>query len=466
MATILIKNGLIYDGEGKPPFKADILISGNKIVKISVSERHRAHKIFDATNAIVTPGFIDVGGNLNFDLDIFSIELQENSIRQGITTVIGGNGGMSVAPVSVKSLRLVSELRTETKVNINWRFFKDFFGNLNRIGLKINFGTLFGYNTIRNFVQFGDDRDLTENEIRLLRRILLKSLADGALGMSFMIPASGPQEFLNRELKVLLEIIAHRQKVFCVGINEVRDKFAFVEEALNFAQAINLNLEIKNFQPQKNEKESFEKARKAIENNVAATFVNFDLWPFSFSILPIREILFSESNLADVIVAYLPKVFTPLIGLTLQEIQQRFYCKSSDAILKLRDISGEKALFLKRDIDESSLNEFLFAPNSIISSGGLNFFSRLCVGGQSFLQFLALAKKMENYPLERAVMKITSLPAKKYGIEKRGSIKENYYADINILREDNLERVFVNGKQIFDEGVVQKIKSGMIIKKA
>lgn len=392
----LIRNGFIYDGNGNPPFKGDVLIHGEKIVKVGVIEKRRVRKTIDASNAVLAPGFIDIGGSLNLDLDIFSSDCEENYVRQGITTVIGGNGGFSLAPLSRNSLDLIDELKIRGGININWNSVKELFSTVKRFGLMINFGTLVGHSNLRNIVYRGEPRDLTDNEIDFLKRILSQALNDGACGLSFL-PLSGSQNIFNHEMRALAEVLALKGRLFCIEAGNILNSADVMEKALNFTSKLNLNLELNGLDSLKNLKESYETAN-----------INFGYAPFNYKIL-------------------------------------------------------KRPNFLSENVQGKISDEFMLAPNSIVSSGGASALPFTTLAETPFLKFIRLAKDFKNFTLEKAVSKITSLPAKKYGIKKRGLIKENYKADINVLRDGTPSEVLVNGRLVLDGGEIQKIKSGAII---
>ena len=97
---ILIKNGFLADGSGRPGYYADLLIDGDKIVKIGEIEDFTEGKIIDAKGLTVAPGFIDT--HSHSDLQILTDPKVEPKVRQGITTEILGQDGISMAPLPVK----------------------------------------------------------------------------------------------------------------------------------------------------------------------------------------------------------------------------------------------------------------------------------------------------------------------------------------------------------------------------
>src|SRR3989338_4231183 len=100
MYDILIKNGTVIDGSGtKKKFTADIAIYNGVIVKIGNLDAMKAKKTLDAKGLYVSPGFIDVLSHSDTNLTLFTMPGQESLVSQGVTTIIGGNCGYSLAPL-------------------------------------------------------------------------------------------------------------------------------------------------------------------------------------------------------------------------------------------------------------------------------------------------------------------------------------------------------------------------------
>ena len=98
----------------------------------------------------------------------------------------------------------------------------------------------------------------------------------------------------------------------------------------------------------------------------------------------------------------------------------------------------------------------MLSPISIIASGHIGFSEE----HQTFLEFLRWFKDKTDLPLEKAIAKITSLPAQKYRIIKRGLIKENYYADILILRDLQPTEIMLNGQLVLADKKLQNVLAG------
>lgn len=489
MANVLIKNGLVYDGSGGPPAKQDILVCGERIAQFGIFPKRSADKTIDAAGAIVTPGFIDINTKLDQAFNVFREEYQENFLRQGVTTTIGGNNGMSLAPISSAALYFMKNRLGLSGININWQSVKDFLNHLSRQRLKINYGTLTGHLSLRFLIAGAETRDLTEGELRGLKQALAQSLDDGAFGFSTGFEYSHSKGFSNREIFELVEIAAAKGKVFAAQLrNKAAGVLDSVSELIEVTRQTGVNLEINNLTPLKNAKDFYLEAKNAIEKETAQTHINFDCHPFEYSVLPIFEFLpewltdggvekivedISSSHLQkhllehfnvfkpeDIVIYDMPRPFKPLISKSLKEFAVNSHLKPAAALLKLMRITELMAVMLSRDIDSKSLEEFLCSPNAIISSDG--FYS----GGNfsAFRDFIKWTQAHSDFPFEKALAKITSIPAQKYKIRKRGLLKENYYADVVILRDFLPSEVLLNGKLVLEEMKMQKIYAGKALK--
>jgi len=126
-----------------------------------------------------------------------------------------------------------------------------------------------------------------------------------------------------------------------------------------------------------------------------------------------------------------------------------------------------RAVLFVKNIDPVSLERLMFHPNAIISSNGASLGENDFKHERNyatFTKFIKLILEKKIMPLERALVKCTSLPAKKYNIKKRGQIEEGYYADIVIFKDGRLSDVIINGQLAMEDGKVKKILAGSILK--
>ena len=132
MYDIIIKNGTVIDGTGKPMYKADVGIQEDKIKEIRNLQNERAEFVIDAQGQYVCPGFVDVNNHSDTYWRIFLNPDLESLIYQGITTIIGGNCGSSLAPlVSQETIQSIQKWADIRNINLNWlKMFRLFYHRL------------------------------------------------------------------------------------------------------------------------------------------------------------------------------------------------------------------------------------------------------------------------------------------------------------------------------------------------
>lgn len=207
---ILIKDGVIVDGTGSPPYKGSVAIKDKKIVAVGEVLNVDSKITINASGLIVSPGFIDVHSHADKTLPIFPTA--DNYVMQGVTTTIGGNCGNTIAPIFewwppnmfwdldiifelrpfkyyVEDLLPADEVKAKVKelygVEIGWGSFKDFIEWLKRNGISVNHVPLVGHNTIRAQVMGQDwKREPTEAELEMMKTHVREAMEAGAFGLS------------------------------------------------------------------------------------------------------------------------------------------------------------------------------------------------------------------------------------------------------------------------------------------
>lgn len=250
MCDLLIKNGTIIDGSGSPGFYADILVNHGKIESIGPSLKVDCHNVLDASNKMVCPGFIDIHSHT--DATILINSKAESKIRQGITTEVVGNCGMSAAPLTSGFL---AEARDHLSVNSDfggpedigklWMSFGEYIQHLNDLPLGINLMPLVGYGTLRITAMGLKKGPPTQNEMRTMTALLEKSLEEGAAGISTGLEYVPDSHCHTDELIELGRVIEHHNKLYASHIRgESHNLFPAIEEAIRTAEASGCLMEI------------------------------------------------------------------------------------------------------------------------------------------------------------------------------------------------------------------------------
>ena len=191
-AEIVIKGGTVYDGSGAPGVVADVAISGGRIVEVGPSLS--GTRVIDAGGHAVAPGFVDI--HTHYDAQVFWDPALTPSCYHGVTTVVAGNCGFSIAPTRPEDRELIA--RTLEKVEdmdvaalaagIPWDFetFPEYLASIERRGTVLNYAAYIGHTPLRMYA-LGDaasDRVATTDEIDRMAALVREAMLAGAAGFA------------------------------------------------------------------------------------------------------------------------------------------------------------------------------------------------------------------------------------------------------------------------------------------
>lgn len=182
----LISGGRIVDGTGAPWVVGDIGIAGDRIVAIGDLSKTSVRKRVDATGLVVSPGFIDVQGQSEFNVLIDN--RAASKITQGVTTEITGEGS-SIAPLNDRLRKQPDfyandEAAQKFGVKLDWASLGEYFKHFERTRSAINLGTFVGAGGLRNYVMGSVNRPTSVAELEQMRRLVSDAMKDGAFGIS------------------------------------------------------------------------------------------------------------------------------------------------------------------------------------------------------------------------------------------------------------------------------------------
>ena len=190
---LLIKNGTVVDGSGNPGYRADVAVSGGKIAAIGrINER--AKQTIDAEGHIVSPGFVD--GHTHMDAQIFWDPIGSCSSYHGVTSVVMGNCGFTLAPCKqedadmvFRNLERAEDLSREAMLEgIDWRWetFPEFLDVIDELPKGINYAGYIGHSALRTYVMgeraFSDAAG--EDDVRHMQHLVKQAMHAGAIGFS------------------------------------------------------------------------------------------------------------------------------------------------------------------------------------------------------------------------------------------------------------------------------------------
>ncbi|MBM3933860.1 MAG: D-aminoacylase [SAR202 cluster bacterium] len=182
---ILIANGTVVDGTGKPAFRGDIGIAGDRIVEIGNMYLASARTRIDAEGMIVSPGFIDM--HTHSDLSLLDHPGGESKAYQGVTTEVTGNCSWTPFPagkLGPKELRASLGSTLRSKVEWDWSTLDAWASRMETNGISLNVAPQVGQGGIRAAVNLKERRDPTPDEMKEMKYLLSEALEQGAFGMT------------------------------------------------------------------------------------------------------------------------------------------------------------------------------------------------------------------------------------------------------------------------------------------
>ncbi len=178
---VLIKNGTVIDGSGKPRYRADVAIKGDRIVEIGRLPRATATRVIDARGMIVAPGFIDMLGQSETYLLIDPRAMSK--VMMGVTTEVTGEGE-SIAPINDRLIKEQEDFNRRYNLTIDWKTLDQYFNRLDKQGSGVNLATFVGATQVREYVVGFDNRPPTAKELERMKQLVAEAMKDGALGVS------------------------------------------------------------------------------------------------------------------------------------------------------------------------------------------------------------------------------------------------------------------------------------------
>jgi N-acyl-D-amino-acid deacylase len=501
---IIIKNGMIVDGLGNKPFTADIGISKNKIEEIGDLQKKKAAKIIDAAALMVCPGFIDL--HTHADSDILNQPDAHNYIRQGVTTVLGGNCGGSPYPIG------------------------DFLKKVKEKKIALNFCTLVGHNTVRKRVMGNADREPNESEMTAMVELVERAMKEGAVGLSTGLKYIPGAYAETREVIELAKAIRPYGGFYATHMREEGiDILESIKEAIEIGRLAGVPVQISHHKITSVEKWGDSVKTLALVDTArkAGMDVTLDQYPYPATstgltvlfppwalegdegermkrwndetIIPRLEEAIKYNiqhdrggNDLNRIMISRYTVDPELEGLTIAQILEKkgMPVTMENGVRLIIHLQKEsmkskgKARGIYFCLSDRDIEHIMKYPHTAhASDGGIQTINEGNPHPRSYGTFPRVLKvyvREKSYlSLEEAVRKMTSLPADRLALNQRGRIKEGCYADITILDAarvsdtatwqnphsypEGIAYVLVNGKPVVENNTITGSFPGMVL---
>jgi len=523
MFDIIIKNGTIINGSGEKKYSADLAIKKDKIERIGNFKKSQGKEIINANGLYIAPGFIDIHNHSDSYWTIFKVPQLESLITQGITTIIGGNCGSSLAPLAdQRAIFSIQKWADVKDLNFNWLDLKDFFRELENRKLNLNFGTLIGHSTLRRGILGDEVRSLTKEEFKKMKLMLEKGLSEGAFGFSTGLVYSHANLASTEEIVSLAKIVKKYNGFYASHIRgEAGEFIPAINETLRITRQSNVSTEISHLKVMgkknwPNMISALEMIDQAANEGVD---INFDIYPYTvtgsvlYVLLPdwvveggkkimlsrlkdpvirakvIKEMAKSDYEYEKIIISICPRN-PDLIGRQITEIAKNEGVSIEEAIIDLLIASNGQVICFIDTLSEKNLKLGLESPFSIIGSDGSGYNLDYAKTGELVHPrcFGAFPKIFRKYvrqkkilSWEQAVHKMTLKPAEKIGLKKRGKLTEGYFADITIFNprkitdkadfknpyqySKGIEYVLINGKIVIKKSQFTGQMAGRVLRR-
>ncbi|TKI08605.1 N-acyl-D-amino-acid deacylase family protein [Martelella alba] len=472
---LIIRNALIFDGDDRPPGIADIAIEDEYIRAVAPPGVLVGSRETDVRGLALAPGFIDV--HTHDDRALLMAGMMDAKLSQGVTTVITGNCGLSLAPADIKDIPAPLDLIAAPEW-LRFPRFADYLAELETRGIAVNAACLVGHTTLRASVMTGPlTRKATDAECARMRELLEDSLAAGAFGFSTGTFYPAAQAADPDEIVAVAEPLARYRALYATHMrNEAEAVLDSLEETYEIGRRLGVRVLISHHKLAgiKNHGRSVE-TLASIQAARTRQPVSLDCYPYNASSTTLNPAFIARA--AKVMVSW-SEPYPELAGQSLEDIARTWDLSPEDAARKLMPAG---AIYFM--MDEQDVRRILAFPPTMIGSDGMPHdkhpHPRLW---STFPRVLGhYSRELGLFPLHTAVHKMSGLAAGELGIERRGRIAPGHYADLVLFnpetvrsgasfaeprtRAEGIEKVWVNGRLAYADGNILRQDAGRVLRR-
>jgi len=498
---LVFANGRILDGCGNPWFWGDLGVQAGRITEIAPPGRLKGRKTVDAAGRYVVPGFVDV--HTHSDLSILVNRRAESAVRQGATTHVLGNCGMSPAPVDETHLaemrRYWGPISDQPEVTWDWRSFSEYLDALQTGGLGINVASLAGHAALRMSIIGLEERDPTSTEMESMQALLAEAMESGAFGLSTGLVYPPGCFARTEEIIALCRVAARYHGLYASHIRGERETILeAVAEAIHIGKEAGVPVQISHNAPKfgapcdaRANLGLVEEARLRGQDVTVDNDLHTDLAPELIGGLP-QDI--QERPLAEIVallqnpetrkqireqivldrrpafgpagllkhgqwdrITLLHAPHSPQVrGKTIANLAVERGVEPFEAYFDLIVANGHEAEAIFDYIDEANIRILLQHPAVMISSDGQVLAPYGFLNDPppyspcSYGEFPGVLERyVRDEPvlsLQEAIRKMTSFPAQRFGLYDRGVLRPGAWADVVVF---DLERVHDRATNLF-----------------
>lgn len=515
---VVIRQGIIYDGSGSPPFVGDIGLRGDSIAAIAPYLQGQAQREIQAKGLAVAPGFINM---LSWATESLLVDGRSQSdIRQGVTLEVFGEG-RSMGPINEAMRRELIRSQGTLKYDVPWTTLGEYLEHLVSRGVSPNVASFVGATTVRMHILGHSLRPPSARELEAMRRLVRQAMEEGAMGLASALIYTPGACAGTQELIALAKVASQYDGLYISHIrNEGGRLLEALEEFIRIAEKAGVRAEIYHLKAAG--RENWDKMDEVIARieaarkdglQVTANMYVYEASSASLDVLlppwvhkggpeamlrrlrdkEIRRRILRGLRIREpegIRLLNLRKdSLKPLAGKSLKEVAELWNMTPEEALLQLvlKEEGGVK--ILRFTICEENIRKQIRLPWVSFGSDGGSFstegpFLRFNTHPRAFGNFARLLGRYVRdqglIPLEEAVRKLTSLPASNLRLQRRGALKPGYFADIVIFDPAQIRdhatyeephryatgvvHVFVNGVQVLRDGHHTGAKPGRVVR--
>jgi N-acyl-D-amino-acid deacylase len=509
---VLIKNALVIDGTGIPAFKANVGIADGRIALVAEGIERETKRTVEARGLHIAPGFIDP--HTHSDLTLLADPLAQSKIRQGVTTEVIGNCGVSPAPLLGDAEEQTRAEAKELGLDVNWTSMAEYLDHLRSAGTAVNVVPLVGHNTVRGAaLGFGDVQPTPEQQSQM-ERLAQESMEQGARGLSSGLYYAPGFYARTPELIGLARVVARRNGIYASHIRNESDRLLeAVAEALEIGEKADIQVEVAHLKVSGYRNwEATDKLVTALEDGRArGVRVGCDQYPYTASatwlsaILPywaqtgdaraiatrlgepevrarIREDWEedragwdSRTGVRDwsdiVITEYAPE--PDVLGSSIADIAHAEGKDPLEIVFDLIVTSEGQAAAVFFDQLEDNVRALMRHPLVVIGSDGSALTPKGVLGQRkphprsygTFPRVLGrYVREHKVLSLEEAVKKMTYVTADRFGLTDRGVVRERAWADLVLFDAQTVaDRATFTDPHQYPVGIPYVIVNGVVV---
>lgn len=503
---LILSGGRVVDGTGAPWFRADVGVKGDSIAAIGDLSKAQARRRIELHGLMVSPGFIDLLGQS--ELNALVDPREESKVRQGITTELTGEG-VSPAPMNAAMIAEQSDWLRKYRLRIGWTDLAGYFRRLRKARPSINEAILVGAAQVRGVVLGLKDVQPTQKQLARMAALVDQAMRQGAFGVSSALIYQPGSYAKTPELIELARAAAKRGGIYATHMrDEGKHIDAAIDEALAIARGSGAPVEIwhlkvggrANWGRMKGVAARIEKAR------ADGVDVTADMYPYVASAngldasIPdwahdggvdamiarihdpdqrarmLREIEANGFHPEDILLlsAVTPAIREKYVGKRLDEAARLLGQPPAEAMLDLvaqdRANIGVARFVMNEDDVKLGLSQrwvSLCTDYGAMASDG-PFAAEGSAHPRAFASTARIlghyAREEKLFSVEEAVRKMTSLPARRLGLEDRGLLRAGMKADLVVFDPDRVRDTATFDKPMqFPEGMPYVVVNGRLV---